>query len=59
VPSTYVALTYHVVFTTWRREPWITPARKEPLYGYMGGIVSSFRGHCSRLAESPITSTFC
>jgi putative transposase len=39
MPGTYSQLLLHIVFSTKRREPWITPELAERLYPYIGGIV--------------------
>jgi REP element-mobilizing transposase RayT len=44
MPSSYVNLLYHVVFTTKHRMPRLTAELQTVLYPYMGGIVSGFRG---------------
>ena len=37
--STYLALHYHLVFSTKHREPWITPSIRPRLHEYLGGVV--------------------
>jgi REP element-mobilizing transposase RayT len=37
--DTYSKLNYHLVFSTKNRIPRITDALRDPLYGYMGGIL--------------------
>jgi putative transposase len=44
MPGTYSQLLYHVVFSTKRREPWITTDVAERLYPFVGGIVRDERG---------------
>jgi len=44
MPGTYSQILLHVVFSTKRREPWITPGIAERLYPYMGGIVRAEKG---------------
>jgi putative transposase len=39
MPGTYSQLLLHIVFSTKRRQPWITPDLAERLYPYVGGIV--------------------
>jgi putative transposase len=39
MPGTYSQLLCHVVFSTKRRERWITPELAERLYPYIGGIL--------------------
>ena len=36
--NTYTSLTYHVVFSTKNREPWLTPPICERLWPFLGGI---------------------
>jgi putative transposase len=38
--DTYSKLNYHLVFSTKNRIPLITDALRDPLYGYIGGILS-------------------
>ena len=42
--TTYTKLIYHLVFSTKRRAPLITPDLRDPLYSYIGGIVRDHRG---------------
>ncbi len=44
MPGTYTQILVHIVFSTKRREPFITPDVAERLYPYMGGIVRAERG---------------
>lgn len=44
MPGTHSQILLHVVFSTKRREPWITPGIAERLYPYMGGIVRAEKG---------------
>ena len=44
MPGTYSQILLHIVFSTKRREPWITAEVAERLYPYMGGIVRAERG---------------
>jgi len=44
MPSTCCKLLYHIVFSTKRREPMITPALREELYLYIAGIVRGQNG---------------
>jgi len=39
MPSTFCKLLYHIVFSTKRREPLITPALRDELYPYIAGVV--------------------
>jgi putative transposase len=41
MPSTYLSLHYHIVFSTKHRAPIIAPAWRDRLHGYLGG---SLRG---------------
>lgn len=36
--NTYTSLHYHIVFSTKRREPWLTDDVRERLWPYLGGI---------------------
>ncbi|MEQ1859774.1 MAG: IS200/IS605 family transposase [Chthoniobacteraceae bacterium] len=36
--NTYTSLNYHIVFSTKRREPWLTEPIRERLWPYLGGI---------------------
>ncbi len=42
--ATYTQLLFHLVFSTKHRQPIITPQLQKPLYAYIGGIISEFRG---------------
>ncbi len=44
MPGTYSQFLLHIVFSTKRRETWISPALAERLYPYMGGIVRAENG---------------
>ena len=44
MPGTYSQILLHVVFSTKHRQPWITPAVKEQLYPYLGGIIRGEQG---------------
>src|ERR1041384_2028789 len=44
MPGTYTPLLLHVVFSTKRRQPWITQDVRERLYKYLGGIVRGEKG---------------
>ena len=44
MPGTYSQLLLHIVFSTKRREPWITLDVAERLYAYIGGIIRSQKG---------------
>ncbi len=44
MPGTYSQILAHVVFSTKRRQRWLTPAVAERLYAYIGGIVREEKG---------------
>jgi len=44
MPGTYSQLLLHIVFSTKRRERWITPEVADRLYPYIGGIVRAEKG---------------
>jgi putative transposase len=44
MPGTYSQILLHIIFSTKRRSPWITPDVAERLYPYMGGIVRAEKG---------------
>lgn len=44
MPGTYSQILLHIVFSTKRRELWITADVAERLHAYMGGIVRAERG---------------
>jgi REP element-mobilizing transposase RayT len=44
MPGTYSQILLHIVFSTKRREPWISADVAERLYAYMGGIVRAEKG---------------
>ncbi len=44
MPSTWSQILLHIVFSTKRREPFITPEIKERLYPYIGGIIRAEDG---------------
>jgi hypothetical protein len=44
MPGTYSQLLLHIVFSTKRRQRWITPDVAERLYPYIGGIVRAEKG---------------
>jgi REP element-mobilizing transposase RayT len=45
MPSTYLSLHYHIVFSTKRREPTIDPSWRPRLHEYLGGTVNGLDGH--------------
>lgn len=44
MPSTHVSLSYHIVFSTKNREPFLTPERRVRLYDMLGGCVRTAGG---------------
>jgi REP element-mobilizing transposase RayT len=44
MPGTYSQILLHIVFSTKRREPWITQGVATRMYPYMGGIVRAEKG---------------
>jgi REP element-mobilizing transposase RayT len=44
MPGTHSQILLHIVFSTKRREPWISAEVAERLYPYIGGIVRAERG---------------
>ena len=44
MPSTYLSLNYHLVFSTQGREQWISPEIRNRLYGYIGGTIKGLGG---------------
>jgi REP element-mobilizing transposase RayT len=44
MPGAYSQILLHIVFSTKRREPWITSELAGRLYPYMGGIVRAEKG---------------
>ena len=44
MPGTHSQILLHIVFSTKRREPWITPDISERLYPYIGGIIRAEKG---------------
>jgi REP element-mobilizing transposase RayT len=44
MPSTYLSLHYHLVFSTKNREPSLDPAWRGRFFSYLGGIVSNLDG---------------
>jgi REP element-mobilizing transposase RayT len=53
MPSTYSSLLYHVIFSTKQREPLITPAWREELYGYVAGILRGQDGLPLEIGGTP------
>jgi REP element-mobilizing transposase RayT len=44
MPGTYSQILLHLIFSTKKREPWITAQIAKRLYPYMGGIVRKEKG---------------
>jgi len=44
MPASYTCLYYHIIFSTRRRLPLITPDINERLYQYLGGIMTNQQG---------------
>ncbi len=44
MPSTFLALHYHIVFSTKDRSPWIADTWRERLHEYLGGTVNGLGG---------------
>ena len=53
MPSTYTSLHYHLVFCTKNREPLITPAIRDKLYRYIGGVLVHHRGVLVEIGGMP------
>jgi len=41
---THLCLLYHVIFATKDREPWLTVELRQPIFGYMAGILKNLNG---------------
>jgi len=46
MPSTYLSLYYHLVFSTKNREPIIATVWRAKLHGYLRGVVEGLAGQC-------------
>jgi REP element-mobilizing transposase RayT len=46
MPSTYLSLHYHIVFSTNQREPMIREAWRSRLHDYLAGTILGLKGHC-------------
>lgn len=44
MPGTYSQILLHIVFSTKKRQPWITTDIAERLHPYIGGVVRSGKG---------------
>ena len=53
MPSTWSQLLLHIVFSTNRRDPLITPEIAEHLYPYIGGIIRSLGGSLYTIGGMP------
>jgi putative transposase len=53
MPSSFTNLLYHIVFSTKERRPFITPALRNELYPYMGGIIRNERGVLLEIGGMP------
>jgi putative transposase len=51
--DTYTKLVYHIVFATKGRAAMITPALRDRLYEYMGGIIRGQRGSLLEIGGMP------
>lgn len=45
MPSTYLSLHYHLVFSTKERRPWIDESWRPRLHEYLGGTVQGLGGY--------------
>jgi REP element-mobilizing transposase RayT len=43
MPSTHLALNYHLIFSTKNRETWMAPAWRDQLHAYMGGAINGMK----------------
>ena len=43
--STFLSLHYHLVFSTWERQPFINSNIRSPLHEYLGGTIRGLGGH--------------
>lgn len=41
MPGKYLSLLVHFTWSTARREPWLAPEIRQPLYSYIGGIMNN------------------
>ena len=53
MPGTYAQILFHVMFSTKRRHPLITPDIQPRLYAYIGGIVRAQKGTLYALGGMP------
>ena len=53
MPSSYTCLHYHLIFSTKRRVPRISPAIRDRLYQYIGGIIRDQNGRLIAAGGTP------
>ena len=46
MPSTYLSLNYHIVFSTRERQPTIVESFRLNLHEYLAGTILGLKGHC-------------
>ncbi len=51
--NTYSKLLYHIIFSTKRREPLVTPDLQASLYSYIGGILHARKGLLEEIGGMP------
>jgi putative transposase len=51
--GTYSQPIYHLIFSTKRREPLITPRLRQELYSYVGGILRGWEGILLEIGGMP------
>jgi putative transposase len=51
MPSTYLGLHYHLVFSTKNRVPWIDAAWRERLHDYLGGTINGLGGFSQQVGS--------
>lgn len=44
MPSTHLALNYHLIFSTKHRETWMSVEWRDELHAYLGGIIKGLSG---------------
>lgn len=49
MPNTFTNLNYHIIFSTRKREPLITPALEERVWAYLGGVAKSLGAEPMRI----------
>jgi hypothetical protein len=55
MPSTHLALNYHLIFSTKNRETWMAPAWRDQLHAYMGGAINGMKSP----SPSAVFQTMC